>query len=235
MVLNHRHGHLVYESPQVRAGIQTPTVDKVDDVHFLDRKRRDDRAVANHFKSLASTFSVTFLHVGVGLEARGLLDEGLSDNEDLAQNGRRMTALTVDTFDVDSEPGHRIWRDLLLAVEQCVVLADAFQGMIADELSDYLFARSTGHFASLMALVARGCDRAIQDGEESLPATPRSLELASQTVRTSRTTWRAVPASATSPRPPDAAAQQSEGCSHEREFPPSHPGGNSPTRSILLG
>ncbi|MGW6507731.1 ATP-binding protein [Streptomyces niveus] len=140
----------------------------VDDVHFLDMKRRDDRAVANHFKSLASTFPVTFLHVGVGLEARGLLDEGLSDNEDLAQNGRRMTALTVDAFDVDSEPGRRIWRDLLLAVEQCVVLADAFQGMIADELSDYLFARSTGHFASLMALVARGCDRAIQDGEERL-------------------------------------------------------------------
>ncbi|MFE2744190.1 ATP-binding protein [Streptomyces scopuliridis] len=141
----------------------------VDDVHFLDMRRRDDRAVANHFKSLASTFPVTFLHVGVGLEARGLLDEGLGDDdEDLAQNGRRLTPLTVEPFEVKTEPGRRIWRDLLLAVEKSVVLANTHRGMIADELSDELFARSTGHFASLMALIARGCERAIKDGEERL-------------------------------------------------------------------
>ncbi|MFE3521969.1 ATP-binding protein [Streptomyces sp. NPDC059161] len=141
----------------------------VDDVHFLDMRRRDDRAVANHFKSLASTFPVTFLHVGVGLEARGLLDEGLGDDdEDLAQNGRRLTPLTVEPFEVKTEPGRRIWRDLLLAVEKSVVLANTHRGMIADDLSDELFARSTGHFASLMALIARGCERAIKDGEERL-------------------------------------------------------------------
>ncbi|MER8028801.1 ATP-binding protein [Streptomyces bauhiniae] len=141
----------------------------VDDVHFLDMRRQDDRAVANHFKSLASTFPVTFLHVGVGLEARGLLAEGLGDDdEDLAQNGRRLTPLTVEAFDVKTERGRRVWRDLLLAVEKNLVLANAHQGMIADELSDELFARSTGHFASLMALIARGCDLAIKDGNERL-------------------------------------------------------------------
>lgn len=143
----------------------------VDDVHFLDMRRRDDRAVANHFKSLASTFPVTFLHVGVGLEARGLLAEGLGDDdEDLAQNGRRLTPLTVEPFEVETEPGRRIWRDLLLAVEKSVVLANTHHGMVADELSDELFARSTGHFASLMALIARGCERAIKDGDERLTA-----------------------------------------------------------------
>jgi hypothetical protein len=83
----------------------------VDDVHFLDPRRRDGRDVANHFKYLANTFPVSFVFVGVGLERRGLVSEGLAD---------------------------------------------------------YLFARSTGHFASLMTLIARGCRRAVRTGTEKL-------------------------------------------------------------------
>ena len=40
--------------------------------------------------------------------------------------------------------------------------------MIADELADYLFARSTGHIGSLMTLIARGCYRAVRSGDERL-------------------------------------------------------------------
>jgi hypothetical protein len=40
--------------------------------------------------------------------------------------------------------------------------------MLADELSDYLFARSTGHIGSLMTLINRGCQRAIRCGDERL-------------------------------------------------------------------
>ncbi|MER0478620.1 hypothetical protein ABR737_09775 [Streptomyces sp. Edi2] len=40
--------------------------------------------------------------------------------------------------------------------------------MLAEDLSDYLFARSTGHFASLMALINRSCLRAIRTGAERL-------------------------------------------------------------------
>ena len=32
-------------------------------------------------------------------------------------------------------------------------------GMVADDLADYLLARSTAHFASLVALITRGCRR----------------------------------------------------------------------------
>jgi hypothetical protein len=49
-----------------------------------------------------------------------------------------------------------------------VVLANKHRGMVADDLADYLYARSTGHFASLMTLVTRGCHRAIKTGEERL-------------------------------------------------------------------
>ncbi|WPB90641.1 hypothetical protein R8789_16245 [Streptomyces malaysiensis] len=40
--------------------------------------------------------------------------------------------------------------------------------MLAEDLSDYLYARSTGHFASLMSLINRGCLRAIRHGHERL-------------------------------------------------------------------
>ncbi|MEU1819287.1 hypothetical protein ABZ543_29475 [Streptomyces roseifaciens] len=36
--------------------------------------------------------------------------------------------------------------------------------MLAEHFSDYLFARSTGHFATLMSLINRGCLRAIRGG-----------------------------------------------------------------------
>lgn len=141
----------------------------VDDVHFLDMKRKSGRAVANHFKALSNDFPVTFLYVGVALGRHGLLDEGLAPGqEELAQNSRRWTPLTVTPFKVDDEPGRVTWRELLLTIEQAVVLADKYPGMIADELSDVLFARSSGHFASLMTLIKRGCTKAIESGEERL-------------------------------------------------------------------
>ena len=50
------------------------------------------------------------------------------------------------------------------------MLSDSHQGMLADRLADYLYARSTGHFASLMTLITRGCRRAIHTGTERLTA-----------------------------------------------------------------
>ncbi|HUY44205.1 MAG TPA: ATP-binding protein [Streptosporangiaceae bacterium] len=141
----------------------------VDDVHFLDPRSRDGRDVANHFKYLANTFPVTFIYVGVGLERRGLIREGLAaGEEELAQNARRWTTLGVDPFEIATEAGRRTWRQLLLAIEKDLVLVGARPGMVADELADYLFARSTGHFASLMTLITRGCRRAIRTGTETL-------------------------------------------------------------------
>jgi hypothetical protein len=40
--------------------------------------------------------------------------------------------------------------------------------MLADELSDYLFIRSTGHIGSLMSLIRLGCFKAIKSGTEKL-------------------------------------------------------------------
>lgn len=141
----------------------------VDDVHFLDVNRRDGREVANHFKWLANTFPVTFLFVGVGLRARGLLDEGLCGADAaFSQTARRWSVLSLDPFEIATRPGRDTWRQLLLSIEREVVLAKAHRGMVARDLSDYLFARSSGHFASLMSLISRGCYRAVKTGAEAL-------------------------------------------------------------------
>ncbi|QKT13751.1 AAA family ATPase [Rhodococcus sp. W8901] len=141
----------------------------VDDVHFLNAHSKDGLAVVNHFKWLANELPVTFLYIGVDLQARGLMTEGLSASTSArAQTARRWTRLTVEPFDVSSRKGRTDWRRLLLGIEKNVILARARPGMIADELSDYLFARSTGHIGSLMTLINRGCYRAMRVGEERL-------------------------------------------------------------------
>ena len=143
----------------------------VDDVHFLDISRRDGREVANHFKWLANVFPVTFLFAGVGLRARGLLDEGLAGADAaFSQTARRWNVLSVEPFEIRTTAGQRTWRQLLLGIERGLVLAGAWRGMIARDLAEYLFTRSSGHFASLMSLISRGCYRAIRTGAESLTA-----------------------------------------------------------------
>jgi hypothetical protein len=141
----------------------------IDDIHFLDMKRSDARIMSNHLKHLANTFPVTLIYIGVGVEERGVLSEGLAGTDaPFAQSARRLTKLTLPPFLVETKKGRQGWRQLLLTIEQKLVLANRHRGMIADNLSDYLYARSTGHFASLMTLICRGCYRAIRTGEERL-------------------------------------------------------------------
>jgi hypothetical protein len=79
-------------------------------------------------------------------------EAGSDGDESLAQTGRRTTALTLDPFLIDTDEHRHQWRSLLLAVEQRLVLAGKYPGMLADDLPDYLFARSTGHIGSLMTI-----------------------------------------------------------------------------------
>jgi hypothetical protein len=111
------------------------------------------------------------LFAGVGLRARGLLDEGLAGADAaFSQTARRWNVLPIDPFEIRTTARQRIWRQLLLAIERELVLAGSWRGMIAGDLTEYLFARSSGHFASLMSLISRGCYRAVRTGAESLTA-----------------------------------------------------------------
>ncbi|MEY9997123.1 hypothetical protein ABIE67_009155 [Streptomyces sp. V4I8] len=141
----------------------------LDDLHFLKWRKTSGIEVSNHLKWIANEFPITLLKVGVGLAAKGLFSEGEATGDTaLAQTGRRTTRLDMPPFTIDTEQGRRHWRQLLLTLEQRIVLADTYPGMLADDLSDYLFARSTGHIGSLMTLVNRGCQRAVRTGTERL-------------------------------------------------------------------
>lgn len=141
----------------------------VDDLHFLRWRNIVGVEISNHFKYIANEFPVTLIFVGVGLAARGLFSEGHSyEDAVIAQTGRRTTKLDLNPFVINTEAGRREWRQLLLALEQRIVLADKRPGMLVDDLSDYLFARSTGHIGSLMTLINRGCQRAVRSGAENL-------------------------------------------------------------------
>ena len=141
----------------------------VDDLHFLRWRNTAGVEISNHFKYIANEFPVTLIFVGVGLAARGLFSEGNSyEDAVIAQTGRRTTKLDVQPFVITTSKGRREWRQLLLALEKRIVLAENRPGMLADDLSDYLFARSTGHIGSLMTLINRGCQRAVRTGAEYL-------------------------------------------------------------------
>ncbi|MBZ6136073.1 TniB family NTP-binding protein [Streptomyces olivaceus] len=141
----------------------------LDDLHFLKWRRTSGIEVSNHLKWIANEFPVTLLKVGVGLADKGLFSEGEALGETvLAQTGRRTARLDMPPFTIDTEQGRRQWRQLLLALEQRIVLIGAYPGMLADDLSDYLFTRSTGHIGSLMTLINRGCQRAQRTGAERL-------------------------------------------------------------------
>ncbi|MGW3558118.1 ATP-binding protein [Streptomyces sp. NPDC000963] len=141
----------------------------IDDIHFLAGANTNSVRMSNQLKYLANVFPVTLVYVGVGVQQRGILSEGFSGRKnELAQFGRRTTTLTLLPFQIDDEEGRQQWQVLLKTIEKKLILAEKYPGMLARDLSDYLYARSTGHFASLMALINRGCLRAIRSGHERL-------------------------------------------------------------------
>ena len=143
-----------------------------DDVHFLNMQRKDERDVANHFKWLANRFQTTIFYVGVGLEATGLFDEGLTpERRAFSQTARRWTRLTLDPFSLATREDRATWHRLLRTIESQLILANAWPGMLSKDLSRYLYARTGGYFQSLMTLISRGCARAIISGKECLDET----------------------------------------------------------------
>jgi hypothetical protein len=148
----------------------------IDDLHFLHWQRHGTAEISNHFKYIANEFPLTLLSIGIGLGDRGLLMEDLCGSVNTAaykdivleQTTRRTTTLEMRPYDVDTERGRRQWRTLLTTIEQRLLLGSKPPGMMADELSDYLFIRSTGHIGSLMELIRRGCAKAIRTGTETL-------------------------------------------------------------------
>jgi len=132
----------------------------IDDLQFLQFRSKSGTELSNHFKAIANDFPVMLLFIGHDLRKKGLYQD--------PQLERRTTELGIKPFTIDDEAGREQWRRLLLSLEKRLVLAEKYPGMLADDLSDILWARSTGHISSLVTLIRRSCHRAIRTGDECL-------------------------------------------------------------------
>lgn len=139
----------------------------IDDLHFLHWQNKGGIEISNNFKYIVNDFPITLISIGIGLIERGVLMDASYD-ELLGQTSRRTTVLTMQPYLLKTESQRRDWRTLLTTIEQRLILGDKRIGMLAEELSDYLYERSTGHIGSLMDLIRRGCVRAIRTGKETL-------------------------------------------------------------------
>ncbi|MEB3020033.1 ATP-binding protein [[Mycobacterium] crassicus] len=141
----------------------------IDDLHFLRWGKSETVEISNHFKYIANEFPVTIIYIGVGLAKHGLFAGGSSYHDAIIdQTGRRTTKLDMESFTIRVKQDRERWRDLLLSIEKRLVLTDSHPGMLANELSDYLYVRSSGHIGSLITLINRGCQRAVRTGAERL-------------------------------------------------------------------
>jgi hypothetical protein len=145
-------------------------VGKIDDLHFLHGRYQRVAELSNQFKHIANEFPVTVLLIGIGLHERNaLLDDTCRyEDHEMEQLLRCTTPVDMLPFDVTTKAKRQQWRDLLLTLEQRLALANKYPGMLADDLSDKLFWRSTGHIGSLMSLIRLACQRAIRGGAEML-------------------------------------------------------------------
>lgn len=132
----------------------------VDDLQFLQFRSRRGTELANQFKTIANEFPLMILFIGHDLEGKGLYED--------PQLARRITPLGLEAFRIKHEPEREQWRRFLLSLEQRLVLAGKYPGMLADDLSDQLYARCSGHIGSLMSLIRLGCLRAMRTGDECL-------------------------------------------------------------------
>jgi hypothetical protein len=141
-------------------------VGKVDELHFL-KQRTTSVEISNQFKYISNEFPVTIIFIGIGLRQRGLYSDGTYADGILGQSGRRITALPMREFAIDTTAHRHEWRQLLLAIERRLVLSRTHQGMLVD-LSGYLFERSSGRIGPLTTLINRACQRAVRTGVERI-------------------------------------------------------------------
>ena len=156
----------------------------VDDLQFLQFRSARGVELANQFKSIANEFPVMILFIGYDLKAMGLYED--------PQLGRRITPLELAPFAINNEAGRVQWRNFLLSLEQRLVLAQKYKGMLADDLSDHLYARCSGHIGSLMTLIRRGCLRAIRTGDECLTVELMTSVKLDRDAREQQKKWEAL-------------------------------------------
>lgn len=142
----------------------------IDEISRLNMKREDAQITFDFIRDLQNS-SATLVLAGVDIESTGLLTEGLYLKEDgdlKTQTEARFTRLPLPAFTYDTTPGIQAWVNHLHGIEQQIMLLDKRDGMLSDDLAEWLFDHTDqGVIGSLAFLIEQGCARAIQRGRRT--------------------------------------------------------------------
>ena len=144
----------------------------IDDLHYLDMSRDDDRKVNDHLKMLMNETSVTFVCAGVNLlETNLFFTEGCpvhpGDEEHLSQTGRRFSSFSMEPYRLATKEERKTWALLLNAIEDNLCLRNLEKGTLV-AMGGYLYARTEGFIGPLRLLIRDGANKAIKNGMETI-------------------------------------------------------------------
>lgn len=137
----------------------------VDEAHFIKIKTDAGELANNHFKTLMNATGATFVFAGIDCKSMGLLGEGLEDKHKRKSHiGGRLMYKAVAPMTRDSE----VWKGVLRDLELRLVLGDLPAGRFTEQLSDYLYMRTSGSIGSLMNLIRKAARVAVETGTETI-------------------------------------------------------------------
>lgn len=140
----------------------------IDEIQFLNFAGKKGREVHNHIKFLANEFPTTFLFVGHSIRKVNARSSVAIQDAARQQTDSRWTYVDVNPFAITTDEAKAQWRSFLLTIESKLVLSRLQPGILADDLSDYIWSRTSGRMQHITSLIVRGCARAIRSGDERL-------------------------------------------------------------------
>ncbi|MDO0934210.1 hypothetical protein QQY66_21875 [Streptomyces sp. DG2A-72] len=156
----HRHGHVVYESSQFRAGPRAPAVGNVDEIHLLNHATIAGEDLSDHLKYFTEHLPATFVYAGINVEKSGLFT-GIRGK----QLAGRCIMVRTGRFPCTAE-----WRALVASLENTLRLHRHQAGTLVKQ-SKYLHQRTGGMIGSLSHLIRAAAISAILDGSEHITKT----------------------------------------------------------------
>lgn len=146
----------------------------LDDITRLKMHREADQDASDWIRDLQET-SATVIGIGVNVERSGLLYEGTVSTDEkhlMTQTRRRFTVYQLRRFTYDTDADTAAWVAHLKAVEADLPLMHKEDGMLSDDLAEFLFRRTKGVIGSLSRYIAEATTsvigRPIRDGGEHL-------------------------------------------------------------------
>ena len=135
----------------------------VDEAHFIKVKTDAGELANTHFKALMNATGATFVFAGIDCKGVGFLGEGLQDKRK-SHIGGRLIYKAIAPMTRDSA----VWTGVLRDLESNLVLGDLPAGRFTEQLSDYLYMRTSRSIGSLMNLVRKAARVAADTGTETI-------------------------------------------------------------------